>query len=149
MSPLFLRLATVVVLVFAFFTLGKSDFDPKLVFSEVSRKIDLSTQLAKVSTSLTIKNGGDSNTRYFYLSIEPSLVDKLSYVGVMVCYSSSNRILFSPDQLLHVRPCFENPLCLCTAEELATYELKVASSHFSCPPLLIFRVRFLMKTNRV
>lgn len=83
MSSLFLRLATVFVLLFTFFTVGKSDFDPKLVFSEVSRKIDLSTQLAKVSTSLTIKNGGDSNTRYFYLSIEPSLVDKLSYVGVM------------------------------------------------------------------
>ena len=114
MSSRFLRLATVVVLLFTFFTVGKSDFDPKLVFSEVSRKIDLSTQLAKVSTSLTIKNGGDSNTRYFYLSIEPSLVDKLSYVGVMVCISSSNRILFSPDQLLHV--CFENPLCLCKAE---------------------------------
>ena len=50
---------------FAFLTLGKSDFDSKLVFSEVSRKIDLSTQLAKVSTSLRIENGGDSNTRIF------------------------------------------------------------------------------------
>ena len=93
MSSASLRLATIVALLFALFTLGKSDFDPKLVFSEVSRKIDLSTQLAKVSTSLTIENGGDSNTRYFYLSIEPSLVDKLSYVAVMVCNSWSNRIV--------------------------------------------------------
>ena len=62
MSSLFLRLATIVALVFAFFTLAKSDFDSKLVFSQVSRKIDLSTPLAKVSTSFTIENGGDSNT---------------------------------------------------------------------------------------
>ena len=56
----------------------------KLVLKDVSRKVDLSTQLTKVSTSVTLKNGGDSSTGHFHLAIEPSLVDKLAFVGVMV-----------------------------------------------------------------
>lgn len=82
MNPLSVHVAAVAALLLASFTLGKDDFNSKLVISEVSRKIDLSTQLAKVSTSLTIENGGDSATGYFHLAIEPSLVDKLAFVGV-------------------------------------------------------------------
>ena len=85
MNPVSPCLVAFVAFLFASLTMGESDYNSKLVITEVSRKIDLSTQLAKVSTSLTIENGGDSATGYFYLAIEPSLVDKLAYVGVMVC----------------------------------------------------------------
>ncbi|KAJ7382174.1 hypothetical protein OS493_036607 [Desmophyllum pertusum] len=77
-----LRLAAVAALLLASCTLGKDDFNSKLVISEVSRKIDLSTQLTKLSTSVTLENGGDSSTEHFHLAIEPSLVDKLAFVGV-------------------------------------------------------------------
>lgn len=83
MNPVSPCLVAFVAFLFASLTMGESDYNSKLVITEVSRKIDLSTQLAKVSTSLTIENGGDSATGYFYLAIEPSLVDKLAYVGVM------------------------------------------------------------------
>lgn len=84
MNRFSLRLAAVAALLLASCTLGKDDFNSKLVISEVSRKIDLSTQLAKVSTSVTLENAGDSSVGYFHLAIEPSLVDKLAFVGVTV-----------------------------------------------------------------
>ena len=84
MNSVSLRLVALAALLFASFTLGKNDVNAKLVISEVSRKIDLSTQLTKISTSLTIENGGDSSTGFFHLAIEPSLVDKLAFVGATV-----------------------------------------------------------------
>jgi len=86
MNRLSLHVAAIAALLLASFTLGKDDVNSKLVISEVSRKIDLSTQLTKVSTSLTIENGGDSATGYFHLAIEPSLVDKLAFVGATVSF---------------------------------------------------------------
>lgn len=96
MNRFSLCLAAVVALLLASCTLGKDDFNSKLVISEVSRKIDLSTQLAKVSTSVTLENGGDSSVGYFHLAIEPSLVDKLAYVGVTVSF----HLKISPDTVL-------------------------------------------------
>lgn len=84
MNRFSLRLAAVAALLLTSCTLGKDDFNSKLVINEVSRKIDLSTQLAKVSTSVTLENAGDSSVGYFHLAIEPSLVDKLAFVGVTV-----------------------------------------------------------------
>jgi len=86
MNRFSLRLTAVAALLLASCTLGKDDFNSKLVISEVSRKIDLSTQLAKVSTSVTLENAGDSSVGYFHLAIEPSLVDKLAFVGVTVSF---------------------------------------------------------------
>ena len=83
-----LRLAAIAALLLASCTLGKDDFNSKVVISEVSRKIDLSTQLTKVSTSVTLENAGDSSTSHFHLAIEPSLVDKLAFVGVTVSFSA-------------------------------------------------------------
>lgn len=95
-----LRLAAVAALLLASCTLGKDDFNSKLVISEVSRKIDLSTQLTKLSTSVTLENGGDSSTEHFHLSIEPSLVDKLAFVGVTVSFP----LTITPDTKENV-PC--------------------------------------------
>lgn len=75
-------IAALAALLLASCILGKDDFDSRLVISEVSRKIDLSTQLTKVSTSLTLENEGDSAVGHFHLAIEPALVDKLAFVGV-------------------------------------------------------------------
>jgi len=86
MNRFSLRLAAVAALLLASCILGKDDFNSKLVISEVSRKMDLSTQLAKVSTSVTLENAGDSSVGYFHLAIEPSLVDKLAFVGVTVSF---------------------------------------------------------------
>lgn len=107
------HVAAVAALLLASFTLGKDDFNSKLVISEVSRKIDLSTQLAKVSTSLTIENGGDSATGYFHLAIEPSLVDKLAFVGVTVSISFCN-LTSHRDQKLRDCDCVSRIFCLQT-----------------------------------
>lgn len=80
------RLAALAALLLASCILGKDDINSRLVISEVSRKIDLSTQLTKVSTFVTLENGGDSATGHFHLAIEPSLVDKLAFVGVTVSF---------------------------------------------------------------
>ena len=86
MNRFSLRLAAVAALLLASCTLGKDDFNSKLVISEVSRKIDLSTQLTKVSTSVSLENAGESSVGHFHLAIEPSLVDKLAFVGVTVSF---------------------------------------------------------------
>ena len=65
-------------------TLGEGEINSKLVFVKVSRKIDLASQLAKFETSISLENGGDSSVSFFYFAIEPSLLDKLAYVGITV-----------------------------------------------------------------
>lgn len=65
-------------------TLVNADVDTNLIFSKVSRKIDLSSQLAKVSTSITLENAGDKAIGFFYYAIEPSLVDKVAFVSAVV-----------------------------------------------------------------
>lgn len=91
-------IAALAALLLASCILGKDDFDSRLVISEVSRKIDLSTQLTKVSTSLTLENEGDSAVGHFHLVIEPALVDKLAFVGVTVSFLKL--IFYVTDKLL-------------------------------------------------
>ena len=119
MNRVSFRLAAIAALLLASFTLGKDDINSKLVISEVSRKIDLSTQLAKVSTSLTIENGGDSSTGYFHLAIEPALVDKLAFVGVTVSFLSA--FVVHIESGCYMCDCVSTVFCLQT-RSFATYK---------------------------
>lgn len=118
MNRFSLRLAAVAALLLASCTLGKDDFNSKLVLSEVSRKIDLSTQLTKVSTSVTLENAGDSSVGHFHLAIEPSLVDKLAFVGVAVSFI----LAISLDTV-------QNAPCLIIFKNLLSANYSVVSCH--------------------
>ena len=84
MNSISLFLAVFTAFTFLTCILGKDEINSKLVFSDVSRKIDLASQLAKCETSITLENEGDSTIKLFFFAVEPSLVDKLAYVGVSV-----------------------------------------------------------------
>ncbi|KAI8504255.1 PREDICTED: dolichyl-diphosphooligosaccharide--protein glycosyltransferase subunit 1-like [Branchiostoma belcheri] len=52
-----------------------------LVNSAVNRQIDLTSQLAKFTTTITLENAGKTATTSFVLAIDPSLRDRLSFIG--------------------------------------------------------------------
>ena len=55
-----------------------------LVLTNVERKVDISTHLAKISSSITIENTGKSSVGFFLYAVEPSLQDNLSFLGASV-----------------------------------------------------------------
>lgn len=55
-----------------------------LVNSKVERKIDISSQLVKLSSSITLENSGSKATKSFLVAVEPSLVDHLSFAGASI-----------------------------------------------------------------
>lgn len=58
--------------------------DNNLVNKDVQRKVDLSTSLAKVTSDITLENGGSKNVAVFLLSIEPSMASSLSSVAAFI-----------------------------------------------------------------
>lgn len=55
-----------------------------LILTNVDRKIDISTHLAKITSSITIENTGKGSVGFFLYAVEPSLQDNLSYFGASV-----------------------------------------------------------------
>jgi len=62
-------------------TLANADVNPNLIYSKASRKIDLTSQLAKVSTTITLENAGDKPTGFFHYAMDPSLADKVAFIS--------------------------------------------------------------------
>ena len=60
-----------------------------IVFTNVDRKIDISTHLVKISSAITLENNGKSSVGYFLIAIEPILKESLSFVGAAVCLKNS------------------------------------------------------------
>ena len=57
-----------------------------LILTNVDRKIDISTHLAKITSSITIENTGKGSVGFFLYAVEPSLQDNLSYFGASVSF---------------------------------------------------------------
>lgn len=55
-----------------------------LTLTNVDRKIDISTHLAKISSTITIENNGKSSVGFFLYAVEPSLQDSLSFLGASI-----------------------------------------------------------------
>ncbi|XP_045164577.2 dolichyl-diphosphooligosaccharide--protein glycosyltransferase subunit 1-like [Mercenaria mercenaria] len=55
-----------------------------LTITEVDRKIDISTHLVKITSAVTVENGGKSSTGYFLVPIDTSLQNFLSYAGASI-----------------------------------------------------------------
>lgn len=65
-------------------TLANADVNPNLIYSKVLRKIDISSQTAKVSTTITLENAGDKATGYFLYAMDPALADKVAFISATV-----------------------------------------------------------------
>lgn len=63
---------------------SSSSINDKLVVSKVSRTIDVSTQLVKVSLELSLENTDSAEVNFFLLSIDPNYIGHLAYVGASI-----------------------------------------------------------------
>lgn len=53
----------------------------KLVNKNVERTIDLTSQLVKITSIITLENTGKESVRKYFVALEPGSVDKLSYIS--------------------------------------------------------------------
>ena len=61
---------------------------PDLVIAKAQKNVDLTTQLPKIVTQLTLENAGQSGVRYFLVAADPDIANSLSFVGASVKSSS-------------------------------------------------------------
>ena len=52
--------------------------------TNVERNIDISSQLVKVSTSMTVENIGSSPANILFYAVEPTIKSKLSFISAVV-----------------------------------------------------------------
>lgn len=74
--------SVVVTVLLAATTLGAETFSKNLINKNVERIIDLSTQLVKVTTTITLENAGKDVETNFHLIPEPEHLGSLSHVSV-------------------------------------------------------------------
>lgn len=58
--------------------------DNAIVNSKVERKIDVSTHLVKLTTTITLENTGKMPVKSFLYAMEPSLQNYLSFISANV-----------------------------------------------------------------
>lgn len=75
-----------VALVAVVLTLGvcEGEINKDLVNKKVERKVDVTSQLVKVATKITLENGGAAPVRSFLLAFTPAEKDSLSSLTVQV-----------------------------------------------------------------
>merc|ERR1712117_536127 len=54
--------------------------NPDLTLTNIERKIDLSTQLVKISHAITVSNGGSGATKSIHFAVEKELADKVVFI---------------------------------------------------------------------
>ena len=67
--------------------------DATLINEEVSREIDLKSHLVKITTTITLKNGGDSAVSSFQFAVDPSHASELAHISAS-SVSSDNVVMF-------------------------------------------------------
>ena len=58
-----------------------------LMATNVERTVDISSQLVKINTKLTLSNEGQSTLKFFHFVIEDAAFDKVSYIGATVSHN--------------------------------------------------------------
>lgn len=61
-----------------------STIDKNIVVTNVERKIDIASHIVKTYTSITIENKGSATLRSFLFVVDPSLKNKVSFIGAVV-----------------------------------------------------------------
>lgn len=64
------------------YALAVERINSQLVNKNIERSIDLTSQLVKITATLTLENTGKEAVRNFHLVLEPNTLDKLSYLNV-------------------------------------------------------------------
>lgn len=77
---LFVWLSVCSVLAFA----APDVVSPDLVIAKAQKNVDLTTQLPKIVTQLTLENAGQSGLRYVLVAADPGIANGLSFVGASV-----------------------------------------------------------------
>ncbi|XP_041347808.1 dolichyl-diphosphooligosaccharide--protein glycosyltransferase subunit 1-like [Gigantopelta aegis] len=83
MEKQFLYLFLWTVFVSVLCKVNEETINSNLVNSKVERKIDISTHLVKIFTTVTIENKGASSVKSVLFVTEPTLINKLSFIGAV------------------------------------------------------------------
>lgn len=55
-----------------------------IINKKIERKLDISSQLVKVTNKITLENGGSAAVKSFLFALTPVEKEKLSYINVQV-----------------------------------------------------------------
>ena len=78
-------MAAISEVVFAvLFLLTRSFAYGELTNDQVTRKIDVTSQIAKYSTTIVLKNSGSSSENEFVYVVEPQLSEHLSFISAKI-----------------------------------------------------------------
>ncbi|KAK6176821.1 hypothetical protein SNE40_015049 [Patella caerulea] len=64
-------------------TANQDTISSSIVNTKVDRKIDISSHIVKIYTTITVENKGSSTIKSFLFVIDPSLQSKLSFIGAV------------------------------------------------------------------
>ena len=78
------RYRGIIVVLFSLVILNILPLHADLIVTNVDRTIDLSTQIPKITSQVTLENKGSSAAREFLLAIEEDSASNLSYLEVTV-----------------------------------------------------------------
>lgn len=56
-----------------------------VIIKNVDRQVDVSTQLAKITSKLTVENTGKSAVKTFIYAVEPQFKNLVAFIGAQVC----------------------------------------------------------------
>ncbi|KAK7490567.1 hypothetical protein BaRGS_00018170 [Batillaria attramentaria] len=73
-----------------------STIDKSLVVTQVERKIDIASHLVKTYTSITIENKGSASVRSFLFVIDPTLQNKVSFIGAVTKDNKDDKLQVVP-----------------------------------------------------
>jgi hypothetical protein len=74
----------VLILFFGASALALDSANKDLVVTSADRSIDLASQLAKINTKLTFTNGGQGTVKSIHYTVDPSVADKVAFIGATV-----------------------------------------------------------------
>jgi len=68
----------------AFAAAAQEAINPDLVVAKVLKNVDLTTQLPKIVSQITLENAGQSGVRYFLVAADLPIASSLSFIGASV-----------------------------------------------------------------
>ena len=81
-----------------------------LMVTSVERSIDISSQLIKVNTKLTLSNEGQATLKFFHFTVEDGAFSKISYIGASVSNWAIWKFFWPPNKIESLCIIFNNHL---------------------------------------
>ncbi|XP_050412619.1 dolichyl-diphosphooligosaccharide--protein glycosyltransferase subunit 1 [Patella vulgata] len=79
----YLQLCILSIILATVSTANQDTISSSIVNTKVDRKIDVSSHIVKIYTTVTVENKGSSTIKSFLFVIDPSLQSKLSFIGAV------------------------------------------------------------------